>query len=221
MLRESKSGGLESLQIVACLATIGIRRLSKLPSMLIRVTVSATLKLDFIARGLALRDMAFRARHRSMLPLQRVGGCRVLLYPESRRFKTLHGVAIPAFPAVRPLRKLPAMGIGFMAIHASLKNQRLLKVPLSMTLHTLHICMLPQQRKFRLRMIEALTQHRSRNSIPPNRAVAGLTSLLEAAAMGIGVAIFAVPEGDSGVSWPSVMPGRVALATKHLSVQPG
>ena len=63
-------------------------------------------------------------------------------------------VAAFAFAAVCPMRKLPAMRIGFVAISACIVRDRSLEVPTLVTAFAWDIKMLAEQRKCGLGVIE-------------------------------------------------------------------
>ena len=155
----AECGRLHSLQGVAALTAIEIRRGGELPPMFIAVAVRAVLELHLVQRvfDVALRNVALRAPQRSMLALQRIGRRGVLLQSELCRLEAFNAVAGFTRPSIQPLGELSPMRIGAMAIHALLKCQRLLEISSGVALHTLDFNMLAEKRVFGFGMIKVLT----------------------------------------------------------------
>lgn len=160
-----------SVQRVALLALIQVGCGGKLASMPVAVTVRAELELDLVESVFSLRSMTLHALQARVSGLQRVGGGRMFLDPELRRFPSVHGVTGRALASVGPLRELSSVRIGLVAIHALIEGDRLLEVALRMTLHAFHLRMLAQQRVLCLRVIEIRAQSRG-DLLPARRRVA-------------------------------------------------
>jgi hypothetical protein len=218
---QAERGGLESLQTVAAFAAVRVGRSGELRGMRITMAIGATLKLDFVERAPALRNMTLRTGHGRMLPFQGISGCGVLFHAEGRRLEASHGVARGALTAAHPLGELATMRIGFVTIHTPLENQRLFEISVGMALHALDRGMFTEKRKFCFGVVEAFIQSGCRNPVPTHGTVAGLTGPLKAATVRIGVAIRALSERNSCVPRPSAAIWRVAFLACDLSVQSG
>lgn len=189
VLGQRKRRGFVSLDGVAFIAGVEIRRRHKLPGVLILMAVGAILEFHFEQRVLAFRDMALGALHSGVSAHQRIRAGRVLFYTERRRLPALHGVTIGTFGSSRTFRELPIVWIGFMAVGALVEQQRFLEVSAGVTLLARHSGMLALKRILGLGVIEILGELRRRNSFPARRRVTGRTGLLERAVMRILVAV--------------------------------
>lgn len=156
-----------------------------------------------------------------MPTLQRIRAGRVFLDGEGRRLPALQVMARGAFSPVGTFRKLAAVRIGLVAIHALGEGQRLLKVASGMALGAIDRRMSAEQRKLGFRVVEALVHALQRDSFPSARAVTGLAGLREAAAMRVLVAIGTLAERNSNILRLAVGSVGVALGALHLSVKAG
>lgn len=123
------------------------------------------------------------------------------------------------FSAVRTLRKLPAVRIGPVAIHAFCESERLLEIAIGMALGAFDAGVLALERELCLRVIEALVYRLKRNLFPTSRAVTGLAGLREAAVMRIPMAIRALIECDPDILRLAIGCVCVALRALHLRVK--
>lgn len=82
VLRDRICRRLKPVDVVALLALIAEGGRGKLPLVYVGVTVQASGKSDLVARRRTRRNVTFRARNRSVLPLKRVLCARVLLHSE-------------------------------------------------------------------------------------------------------------------------------------------
>lgn len=90
--------------------------------------------------------------------------------------------------------KLASVGTGSMAVHAFCESDRLFEISVGVAFHAIHIGMLTEQGKFRLRMIELLIRgHR----FPPARGVASVAGLPKRAVVRIAVAVRARCKGNA------------------------
>jgi len=130
-------------------------------------------------------------------------------------------VARGAFSGVRTLGKLAIVGISFVAIHAPLEYQRLLKIAVSVALGTIHTGVLAFQWKLCLRVIKSLVQRLSGDLLPTAGVVAGLAGLPdEASAMRVFVTVRALGERNPCVLRLAIGSVGVTLCALHLSVEP-
>ena len=128
VLRNCVRGRLKSRDRVAPFALVFIRPGGELPVMGVLVTIQTLKESNFIARRGSRRNVAPRAGHGGVLTCQWIRGSRVFLHTENRRFPSIDCVTRGAFALVLSRRKLPAMGIGVMAICAHCECHRLLEV---------------------------------------------------------------------------------------------
>ena len=173
---------------MAALAGILIGCAGKLTGVFITVAVDAARKLHLEDCVRALRYVALLALHGCMLALQRIRSRSVLLQPECRWLESIHRVAGGAFAAFPSLGELTAMRIGLVTVGAFVEDQLLGEICSRMALHAIHLGMLPEEREFGFGMVERLIHGGCRYSSPPRCAVTRIATLLEAAAMGIGMA---------------------------------
>jgi len=148
--RQRESRGPISVQRVALVALIQIRRSGKLGGVPVAVTIRAKLKLDLIERVFPFWHMTLPALHACVAALQRIGGGRMFLDAELRRFESFEAVTGGAVAAVGAFGELPAVRIGVMAIGALCKGDRLFKVGACMALHAIHLGVFSDQRILRL-----------------------------------------------------------------------
>jgi len=80
--------------------------------------------------------MALAAFDFNVLALQRVAGSVVLFDSKQRRLPTVHSVALGAFTFLWPRLELAFVRVGFVAVHAIRKGQRLLEVAVQMAFST-------------------------------------------------------------------------------------
>src|SRR5450755_2037734 len=106
-----------------------------------------------------------------------------------------------------------------MAVGAFLKWQGLLEICFGVALHAVHLGVLSKKGKVRLGMGKRAVQPRNRSLVPSHCAVAGLTGLREASAVGIRMAIGAVGKCYADVAWLLVCPQSVAALAGDLCVQ--
>jgi len=143
----------------------------------------------------------------------------VIPHSKLRGFPPVHGVTRGALRAARPPSELPIVWVGFVAIHALLKSQRLLEVAAAVAQNAIDRRMLSQQRVLGFGVIEAFAYCLDRNLLPSAGLVARLAALGEAPVMRITVAIHAPREENPDISWLVVGPRRVALLTGYLRMQ--
>lgn len=186
--------------------------------MLVFMAVVAALKLNFVKRVFAFRDMTLGAFDGEVLPFKRIGGCCVVFYGKRRRFETVHGVAGRALAGPGPLGKLAVMRIGLVAIHALGERNRLFEIASCMASRTIYVRVLAEQWIFGFRVIEVAIYARQRNSLPAFCTVTRLTTLRETAVMWIGMAIRALGKRDSGIARFAGGIWRVTFFTLHLNV---
>lgn len=122
MAGQSKRRRFVSLQIVATLTTIEVRRRRKLSRVLVGVAVGAALQLDFEQSVCALGNVAPNARHHGMSALQ--GICRrgMVLHGERRRLEPLDRVAGIALATLHAFGKLSPVRVGLVTIRALLEK---------------------------------------------------------------------------------------------------
>lgn len=209
---------LESLQVVATLTRVEVRRCNKLAGMLIAVAISAMLELDLEQRVFALGSVALIALHGGVLPLQRISRRRVVFHRELSGLEALHRMAGGALAASGPLGELPVVRIGLVTINTPLEGQRLLEVSAGVALHAFNRGVLAQQGIPGLRVIEALADRSNGNLFPSSGGVAGLAALDKTSVVRIGVAIRALAEGDVGVVGLIVRPQSMTPLASHLGV---
>jgi len=147
---QGEGRGLVTFKIVALVASVEIRCRRELPGMLIAVAVGAALELDFEQSIFALGNVALITLHPRMSSLQRIGRGRMVLHCELRRFPSIHGMTRGTLGAGRPLGELALVWVGFVAVHALLKSQRLFEIPTAVTLNAVDRDVLSEQRVFRL-----------------------------------------------------------------------
>lgn len=186
----------EAINSVASLAPIVMRSSSELVGMRVLVAVSAGCEPYLILRFLTCRNVALRARHRSVLALERICRLLVLRHPEARWLKALYRVTALALASVGSLRELSAVWIGFMAISALVEWDGLFEVSPPVTLRTLHAHMLPQQWILSFGVIEVPCQV---HTLPSCGCVTALARLLERALVRILVAPGATVENKTEV----------------------
>jgi hypothetical protein len=205
---------------VALVALIEPRRSGELSGVTVRVTVGAELELDFVERVLAFCDMTLGALQARVSALQRIGAGRVLLDAELRGLETVNGVASGALAGVRAFGELSVMRVWFVAINALVECDRLLEVCLRVAFDALHLLVFSEQGVFGFRVIEVLAEAGG-HLFPSGGRVTRLASLLEAAVVNVGMAIGALGERKSGISWLAVRASRMAFLALHLGVQTG
>jgi len=218
---QRKRRRLVSLQRVAALAGVEVRRPSELSIVLVLVAIGAVRKLDLEERVLAFGNMTLGTFDREVFPFERISGSGMIFCRKGRRLKTIHGVAGRAFRPLGPLHELPIMWIGLVAIHALRERDRLFEISTSVAERAIHRRMLALQRVLGLRVIEVPTHRSQRNSFPAFGAVAGLAALRETAVVRIGVTIRALGKRYPGVARLAVGARCVALFTLHLDVRSG
>ncbi len=187
--------------------------------MLIGMAIGATLKFDFELRVLAPGNVALRAQQFGVSTLERIIGLRVVLRGESRRLESLHCVARGTLALVRTSGKLALVRIGFMAVHALGKDERLLEIPADVAFGATDFAVLAQQRVLRLGMIEVLIESTGRDLLPSAGIVTSLASLLEAAVMRVRVTIGAFAKRNSGVARLFVGAKRMAFGAGDFGMQ--
>lgn len=138
-----------SVERVALVALVQIWRCGKLAGMTIAVAVRTELELDLVERVFSLRSVTLPALQACVPALQGIGGCRMFFNAVLCRFESFDGVTGRAIAAVSPLRELPTVWIGPMAIRALFKCHRLLEITSRVAFHAFHLRMLPEQRIFR------------------------------------------------------------------------
>ena len=176
---------------------IVVRRRRELAVVNVLVTIETFREFKLVARGSAGGNVAFVARHFGVLSIERIRGESVLLHAEERRLPSVHGVAGGAFAFVLPLRELPAVGIGRVAVRTLRVRHRLFEIAFRVALQAIHLCVLAEQGKLRLRVIELLVR---RDLLPAGSRVTRLAGLRERAVVRIGVAIAAFRKRHAGES---------------------
>ena len=150
VLSQTKRGRLVSLERMAAVAGVEVGRRHKLPRMIVGMAVGAAFEFDLEHCVIPSRDVTFRTFHHRMFALQRICARRVLLHGESRRLPSLHRMAGSALSALLMLGELATVRIGFVAIHALLKWQRLSEVSVGVALGAIDADMFPFQRELGL-----------------------------------------------------------------------
>lgn len=138
-----------SVERVALVALVQVGSRSKLGGVTIAVTIRTKLELDLVERVFCLRSVTLPALQACVPALQGIGGYRMFFNAEPCRFESFDGVTGRAIAAVSPLRELPTVWIGPMAIRALFKCHRLLEITTRVAFHALHLCVFPEQGIFR------------------------------------------------------------------------
>ena len=218
---QAEGGWPVSLQIVAAIAGIEVWCRGKLPGMFVGVTVGAALELDPEERLFSFGNVALGALQARMTALQWIRAQSMLFHGERGGLPAVHRVARGTFSAVGTLRKLAAVRIGSVAIHALLEHEGLLEIAISVALGAIDAGMLALQGELCLGVIKALIQRLSGDLFPSARVMARLAGLRgEAAAMGVFVAVGALVEWNPGVLRLAIRSVGVALGALHLGMQP-
>lgn len=136
-----------SLQIVATLTAIEVRRGGKLSRVLVGMAVGAALELDFEQSVCAVGNVAPGARHHGVSALQGIRRRGVVLHSERRRLESLDRVAGTALATLRAFGKLSLVRVRLVTIRALLEHQRLLEISTRVALRTFHRGMFAQQGK--------------------------------------------------------------------------
>lgn len=210
--------GLESCSRVTLLATVAPRIGRELTPMLILVAIHAERKLDLVARSLAGRDMAVSALQLAVRRDQRIFGFCVIGNREGGRAPTFYGVAAFAAAAIGALQKLAAVRIGSMAIGAQRVPDRQLEVFALVAGDAGDLHVFAQQRKLRLRVVEARGEA---GFLPRARGVAEVAVLLELALVGIAVAADAGGELQSSKALLTVVARQMALLAGRGQMRSG
>ncbi len=92
VFREAECGRLVSLEVVATIARIEIRRGCELSSVAVAVAICAAIELHLEQRVLSFGDMALGAVDGRVLALKWVCTRGMFLHCEERRLPSLHGV---------------------------------------------------------------------------------------------------------------------------------
>jgi len=217
MLCDREGRRMESADRVARLAPVVVRRRRKLPLVNVLVAVEAFRERKLVPRRGPRGNVALVARHLGVLSFERIRGESVLLHAEQRRLPAIHGVTGGAFALVLPLRELPAVGIGIVAVRAIRERDLFLEIAVRVALQAIHLRVLAEQGKLRLGVIELLAR---RNLLPAGSGVARLAGLRERAVMRIGVAITALGKGNAGEPrLPARRRGGMALLARDLCVK--
>lgn len=149
MASQRESGWTISFKRMALVALVQIGRGGKLAGMTIAVTIRTKLELDLVERLFSLWGVALPALQTRVPSLQRICGCRMFFDAKLCRFESFDGVTGRAVAAVSPLRELPAVWVGPMAIRTLFKRHRLLEIITRVALNALHLRVLPKQWIFR------------------------------------------------------------------------
>lgn len=110
--------------------------------------------------------MALRALQASVPSLQRIRRGRVFLDGEFRRLPPIDRVTGCALSTIRALCELAIVRIRLVTVHALGEYQRFFEVAVGMALSAINAGVLALQRKFCLRVIEALVDRLQRNLFP-------------------------------------------------------
>lgn len=154
MLRQSHRRCLERVAGVTLLTPIAPGVAGELSLVRILMTIDAYAELDLVKRLRASRNMAGGTLHRGVRRYQREARLRVIGLREDRWRPALHRVTTLAAPSIGPLRKLPGVRIGFVAVRAESVRNRRLEVARLVTGQARDLEVLTRQSKVRLRMIE-------------------------------------------------------------------
>ena len=145
MASQRESGWTISFKRMALIALVQIGRRGKLAGMTIAVTVRTELELDLVERGFSLWSVTLPALQTRVPALQGIRGCRMFFDAKLCRFESFDGVTGRAVAAVSPLRELPTVWVGPMAIRTLFKRHRLLEITTRVALNALHLRVLTKQ----------------------------------------------------------------------------
>lgn len=188
---DGERGVTETLNRVAIVAVVQMRRTGKLRLVRIFVAVQAGGELQPKGGGFASRHMALGADHAGVFALQRKRRCRVVAYREPHRLETFHGVAGAAFTFVRALRELLRMRVRLVAIRTFAECQGPLEVAAGVAFQAVQLGMFALERKLCPRVTELVSYV---GAFPAAGVVARFAGVGEGTAMRIAVAIVAVRE---------------------------
>ena len=111
VLGEGEQRRLKALHGVARLALRVVRRMHKLPFVIILVAVHAFAEPDLVNRRRTRRNVALRAIDSCMLSEQWIRGLVVIREGEVCLFEAVHGVAGFALTTIRPFRELAVVRV--------------------------------------------------------------------------------------------------------------
>ena len=200
--------------VVALLAAVAPRVGSELSLVLILVAIQAGCKLHLVFRVLAAGTgglVAIRTLQVGVRRNERVLGLGVIRSRECGWAPALHGVAAFATTLVRALRELSPMLI-LVAIGTRLESNLGFEIAALVAVNARYLPVLSNQWVVGLGVIELARKGRSR---PRRGSVARFAGLFELALVGIGVAIHAKLEFESGVAWLPIVAWRVALGARR------
>jgi len=124
--------------------------------MRVGVAIHAFCEGDLVPRRRSSGNVALSAFHSNMFSFERVGGRGVRLYVEERGFPTIYIVAGRAFTLVRPLSKLASVRVRRVAVRATREGDGFLEISSEVAFQAIHLCVLAEQRKLCLGMVESL-----------------------------------------------------------------
>ena len=179
------------LHRVAVLATILIRRGSKLFVMRVLVAIHAGRKFHLVYSVLSRRGMAFLTSDSGVLSFERIMRGGVLLHSEFRRLPTVYGMAFGALAFAGSRLKLALMRIRGMAIRTLSECHRAFEITAGMTTAAIHFEVHAKKRIFGFRMVELHRRHV--DFLPAACRMAGLAGAFKGPLVRIGVA------GDAGI----------------------
>ena len=104
------------------LALVEVGCPGELRGVRVTVAIGAVLEPELVKRVFALGNVTLPALQSGMLAFQWICSRGVLLETEFGRSEAIRGVAGCAFPCISPLRKLPSVRIGLVAICALLEG---------------------------------------------------------------------------------------------------
>lgn len=193
--RDVERGRMVALQRVTVFAAILVRRGGELLLVGVGVAVRAERKLHLVVRGAASGQVTFRARHRGVLAIERVGRCGVLLHSKLCGLETFEGVAGGTITAVRALQELSAVRVGGVAVRALLVGHGLLELRRAVTLAAWHGRVFSLERVLCFGVVKFSGE---RKRFPSAGVVTILARGGKGSAVRIGVARGAFVESDAG-----------------------
>ena len=219
VLRERKSGRMETGHGVTVLAAIAAWSTSKLPAMRIAMAIETGLVRGMVVRIQAGRLMALGAGDGLVLPVQRISGRPVAGLRERGRLPTGDRVTGAALSVIGTTLEL-ALVFVLMAIHSPFVGDRGLEIGILVALHAGQALMLSVQRELSLAMIERGGEP---DLAPGFRVVAGLAAGRKRAVMRVLMAAVTLGKIQPGVLHDFGVRFRraMALCALHAAVLSG